>query len=105
MGPDIIAQIRRDHVRMLAHQGKRSDGRQLRELRPIHMETGLIETAEGSCRVHLGDTDVLVGIKASLGEPFSDTPDKGVLTTNVELLPIASPRFDSGPHPHIGRNI
>ena len=45
----------------------------------------------------IGNTDVLVGVKMEVGQPFADTPDKGVLTTNAELIPMASPTFESGP--------
>jgi exosome complex component RRP42 len=40
---------------------------------------------------------VLVGVKMTVGAPFADTPNKGVLSTNAELIPMASPNFESGP--------
>jgi len=40
---------------------------------------------------------VLVGIKIEVGQPFSDTPNEGVLTVNAELVPLASPTFEPGP--------
>ncbi len=40
---------------------------------------------------------VLVGIKLGIGQPYSDNPDKGILTVNSELTPIASPYFEQGP--------
>jgi len=45
----------------------------------------------------LGKTEVLVGVKVETGEPFSDTPNEGVLTVNAELVPLASPTFEPGP--------
>ncbi len=39
----------------------------------------------------------MVGIKIEIGEPFADVPNKGVLTVNAELVPLASPTFESGP--------
>jgi exosome complex component RRP42 len=57
----------------------------------------LIERAEGSARVLLGKTQVLVGVKVETGEPFPDTPNEGVLTVNAELVPVASPNFEPGP--------
>jgi exosome complex component RRP42 len=47
--------------------------------------------------VRLGKTEVLVGIKIDVGTPFPDVPDKGVLTVNAELVPLASPVFEPGP--------
>jgi exosome complex component RRP42 len=56
-----------------------------------------IPRAEGSCLGKLGDTTVLVGVKLDIGEPYPDSPDRGTLITNAELLPLASPAFESGP--------
>jgi exosome complex component RRP42 len=61
------------------------------------IEEGLIERAEGSARIRLGKTEVLVGVKIATGEPFPDTPNEGVLTVNAELVPLASPAFEPGP--------
>jgi exosome complex component RRP42 len=69
----------------------------LRDYREIKIEQGLIERAEGSARVLLGKTEVLVGVKVETGKPFDDTPNEGVLTVNAELVPVASPNFEPGP--------
>jgi exosome complex component RRP42 len=61
------------------------------------IEEGLIERAEGSARIRLGKTEVLVGVKIATGEPFPDTPNEGVLTVNAELVPLASASFEPGP--------
>jgi exosome complex component RRP42 len=61
------------------------------------LEQGIIERAEGSARVLLGKTEVLVGAKIEVGEPFPDTPNEGVLTVNAELVPLASSTFEPGP--------
>ena len=42
-------------------------------------------------------TKVMVGVKLEAGAPFPDTPEEGVLTVNVELVPLASPTFEPGP--------
>ena len=36
-------------------------------------------------------------MKVETGEPFSDTPNEGVMTVNAELVPLASPNFEPGP--------
>jgi exosome complex component RRP42 len=69
----------------------------LLDTREIKIEQGVIEKAEGSARVLLGKTDVLVGVKVETGEPFPDTPDDGVMTVNAELVPLAHPNFEPGP--------
>ncbi|MFA5312079.1 MAG: exosome complex protein Rrp42 [Methanomassiliicoccales archaeon] len=97
MARSVVSEIKRDHIHKLLSTGKRVDGRAWDEFRPISIETNYVESAEGSARVHLGNTDVLVGVKMLIGTPFADTPDKGVLSTNAELIPMASPSFEAGP--------
>ena len=92
-----VSRIRQKQIAQLIADGKRLDGRGLTEYRPIQIETGIIEKAEGSARVRLGKTEVMVGVKIGIGEPFSDRPNDGVLTTNAELVPLASPEFEAGP--------
>lgn len=41
----------------------RLDGRQCLHVRPVELELAVIAQAAGSARVHLGATDVLVGVK------------------------------------------
>jgi len=93
----IISLIRRKQIAQLIAGGKRLDGRGLTDYRPIQIETGIIEKAEGSARVRLGKTEVMVGVKIGLGQPFSDRPNDGVLTVNSEFVPLASPEFEAGP--------
>lgn len=92
----IISRIRKNQIAQLISSGKRLDGRGPTEYRPIQIETGIIGKAEGSARVRLGKTEVLVGVKIGIGEPFSDRPDDGVLTVNSEFVPLASPEFEAG---------
>ncbi len=94
---NIIAEIQRDHMYNLLMRGERVDGRAFDEYRPISIETGVIARAEGSAHVKIGESQVVVGVKIQIGTPFSDTPDKGVIITNAELIPMASPSFESGP--------
>lgn len=76
---------------------KRFDGRKMDEFRDFEIEYDVSNKAEGSARVKLGKTDVIVGIKLAPGEPYPDSPDKGNLTVSADLLPLASPRFEMGP--------
>jgi len=94
---EIVVHIKKKRITELLASGKRVDGRGLTDYREIRLEEGVIERAEGSARVRLGKTDVLVGVKIGTGTPFSDVPDKGVLTVNAELVPLASPSFEPGP--------
>jgi exosome complex component RRP42 len=93
----IIIGIKRKRIAELVSSGKRLDGRGLTDYREIQVESGVIERAEGSARIRLGKTEVVVGIKIGTGEPFPDIPNQGVLTVNAELVPLASPYFEPGP--------
>lgn len=94
---DIIPEITRKSIVNLVNNKERIDGRTLHEFRDISIETGVISKAEGSSRVKLGNTQIIVGVKPQIGEPFPDTPELGVILTNSELLPMASPTFEPGP--------
>ena len=78
-------------------ENKRFDGRKLLEHRDISVELDISNKAEGSARIKIGKTEVLVGVKLGIGEPYPDSPDKGNLTVSADLLPLASPRFEQGP--------
>ena len=93
----IMESIKRKKISELLKYDKRLDGRGLMDFRKIKIETGMIGTAAGSSLVSLGNTKVMTGIKVETGTPFTDKPKSGVLTTNVELTPLASPNFEAGP--------
>ena len=97
MTSTMASKVRQRRVAQLISGGKRLDGRELTDYREVKVESGLIERAEGSARVRLGKTEVLVGVKIETGAPFPDTPNEGVLTVNAELVPLASPSFEPGP--------
>ena len=89
--------IKRDYLTKLAENGKRVDGRKFDEFRKIEIETDVVSKAEGSAKVRIGNTQVITGIKMDIGEPYSDSPDSGVMATAAELIPLASPDFEAGP--------
>ncbi len=93
----VMVRVKQKQIAELIAKGKRMDGRGLTDYREIKVEQGIIEKAEGSGRVLLGKTEVMVGIKVEIGKPYPDTPNEGVLTVNTELVPLASPTFEAGP--------
>jgi exosome complex component RRP42 len=93
----LVTRVRLQQIEKMIEKAKRLDGRGLGDYREIKIEQGLIEKAEGSARVLLGKTEVLVGVKVETGTPFPDTPNHGVMTVNAELVPLASPTFEPGP--------
>ena len=70
----IVTRVKLKQIEQQIEKGKRLDGRGLSDYREIKIEQGLIERAEGSARVLLGKTEVLVGVKIGTGTPFPDTP-------------------------------
>ena len=93
----IVPMIKKQSYLSLYRKGSRMDGRDLETPRNVRVETGVIEKAEGSAMVRLGNTQVIAGVKIDVGSPFRDTPDQGVLTVHAEFVPLASPLFEPGP--------
>jgi exosome complex component RRP42 len=93
----LISDIERNHILALTKKGHRIDGRGFKDVRDITIETSYIPKAEGSSKVTLGNTIIVAGVKVSIGSPYSDTPDSGVITVNAELSPMASPEYEPGP--------
>ena len=89
--------ITRERIIKYLEEGKRFDGRKLDEFREITIEPNISKNAEGSVRVKIGKTEVLVGVKMAVGTPYPDSPDKGNLMVTAEFLPLSSPRFELGP--------
>ncbi len=88
----------RSHIISLLNANVRLDGRKLSEYRkPIEVEYDIVKTAEGSARVKIGETEVIVGVKMEVGEPYPDTPNEGTIIVGAELLPLSNPEFELGP--------
>lgn len=92
-----VSNLTKEKLRKIFAEGKRFDGRGLLDLRDLEITYDVANTAEGSARVKMGKTEVVVGIKLEIGTPYPDSPDKGNLMVSGDLLPLASPRFESGP--------
>jgi exosome complex component RRP42 len=93
----IVEEVRRAKLSELLLEGKRLDGRGLLDYRSLSFEVNVIEKAQGSARVRLGNTQVIAGVKTAVLPPFPDTPNEGVLIVNAEILPLASPYTEPGP--------
>lgn len=86
-----------ERIKEYLSEGKRFDGRKPDEFRELVIEKNVSKKAEGSVRVKLGKTEVIVGVKVAVGQPYADSPNKGNLMVTAELLPLSSPRFENGP--------
>lgn len=95
---ETISHMDRDFISDLLRKGERLDGRGFVEYRDLEIEANVVPAkAEGSALVRLGDTSIVAGVKVLVGEPYGDSPDKGVLMVTAEMSPIASPLFELGP--------
>lgn len=94
---DILFELQGEKAKAYLSKGKRVDGRSLTEYRPISIIPKFSKNADGSCRVNIGETDVIAGIKMEIGTPYPDSPDEGSISVGAEFTPMASPIFETGP--------
>jgi exosome complex component RRP42 len=92
-----VSNLTKNKLKSMFEEGKRFDGRGLMDVRDFEVEYGVSNKAEGSARVKMGKTEVIVGVKLATGSPYSDSPNKGNLMVSADLLPLASPRYEMGP--------
>lgn len=97
MEEDTTPKITEERIKKYLEQGKRFDGRNPGDFRELTIESGVSKKAEGSVRVRLGKTEVIVGVKMDVGEPYPDSGNKGNLMVTTELLPLSSGRIELGP--------
>src|SRR5919112_6336829 len=93
----IVEHLRKQQMWEAISKGKRLDGRNLDDMRPLEIEIDIIKKADGSAKVKLGNSEVIAGIKVETGEPFEGLENKGALIVTAEVLPIASPYIEPGP--------
>ena len=92
-----IPNINKRRIMTLLKEGKRLDGRKPFDYREIQVETGVSINAEGTARVKVGKTEVIVGVKMSTQEPYTDHEDEGTMVTGMEYSPVAGERWEGGP--------
>lgn len=93
----MMNETQKRHLIEALNKNVRADGRKLDEFRQVILERSVSETAEGSARVKIGNTEVMVGVKLSIDKPYPDSPDNGNLMVGAELLPLSNPAFELGP--------
>lgn len=67
--------------KLLREDGKRLDGRDLTEVRPIKMEVGVIKSADGSAYLEWGDNKIFVAVYGprEVHPHHLSKPDRGIL--------------------------
>ncbi|KAK7601834.1 hypothetical protein V9T40_009275 [Parthenolecanium corni] len=72
----------------------RNDGRKRNDYRPMELETDVVTHASGSARLRLANTDILVGVKAEIDVPSSETPTIGKIEFFIDCSANATPTFE-----------
>lgn len=85
-----LKKIKRKFLISLFKENLREDKRNFFDYRELKIKVGVIENAEGSALVELGNTKVICGVKLEIMEPFPEKPDEGIIITNLDLTPLAS---------------
>ncbi|MBN3305521.1 EXOS7 protein, partial [Amia calva] len=83
----------------------RVDGRGCEDYRHMEIETDVVSNTDGSARVKLGHTDILVGVKAEIGKPKPMVPDEGFLEFFVDCSANATPQFEGRGGEDLGTEI
>jgi exosome complex component RRP42 len=86
-----------ERIKKYLREGKRFDGRSLLDFRKITIEKNISKKSEGSVKVKIGKTEMVVGVKLDVSAPYADSPNKGNLMVTAEMLPLSSQRFEAGP--------
>ncbi|MBR9706302.1 exosome complex protein Rrp42 [Candidatus Pacearchaeota archaeon] len=92
-----LPNINKKRIESLLSQDKRLDERKLFDYRDIIIETGISGNAEGSARVRIGKTEVIVGVKLGTQTPYTDHEDEGTMITGMEFSPMCGERYEGGP--------
>jgi exosome complex component RRP42 len=93
----MLPKINQKRIISLLKEGKRIDRRSNFDFRDIKIETGISNNAEGTARVKIGKTEVIVGVKMGTQEPYTDHEDEGTMVTGMEFSPICHSRYEPGP--------
>jgi exosome complex component RRP42 len=92
-----ITNINKKKIIQLLKDNQRFDKRKNLDFRDIEIETGISINAEGTSRVKIGKTEVIVGVKMDVQEPYPDHEDEGTMITSMEFSPMSGERYESGP--------
>ncbi|MEK6936365.1 MAG: exosome complex protein Rrp42 [Nanoarchaeota archaeon] len=92
-----LTNITKKQIEELLKKDKRMDGRTHLDYRELEIETNISKNAEGTARVRLGKTEVIVGVKMDVQIPYPDHDDEGTMMVGMEFSPISGGRYENGP--------
>eukprot|EP00343_Euplotes_focardii_P012122 CAMPEP_0205830164 /NCGR_PEP_ID=MMETSP0206-20130828/40257_1 /ASSEMBLY_ACC=CAM_ASM_000279 /TAXON_ID=36767 /ORGANISM="Euplotes focardii, Strain TN1" /LENGTH=277 /DNA_ID=CAMNT_0053133553 /DNA_START=56 /DNA_END=889 /DNA_ORIENTATION=+ len=88
-----ISSNERLFIKQGIEQNARNDGRTRMDYRVFQLTTGVIPNANGSARIKIGNTHVLVGVKVEIEKPDFARPDAGRVECSVDISAGAAPHF------------
>jgi exosome complex component RRP42 len=83
----------------------RIDGRSRQDFRKFEIKRNVISNTNGSAQLQLGNTSVLVGVKAELDSPTKSAPDCGKVQFFVDCSALASPEFEGREGEELGSHL
>jgi len=89
-----LSVLEKEYVRQGVAVGVRGDGRGPQDYRAFSLQLGIIGQANGSCRIKLQNTEMLVSVKTEISDTDETAPECGKLLVHVECCPSASPEYD-----------
>ena len=90
-----------DEIQWFDEEGKRTDGREKDELRPVNMEVGVLEEADGSALVEVGNTRVVASVfgPQDLHPKHLQESDRAVIKMRYNMAPFSvDDRMSPGPN-------
>ncbi len=84
----------------LDENGRRLDGREINELRPVEIEADVLERADGSCHIKLGDNKILAAVYGprEVHPRHLQEPDRAIVRYNYSMASFSvSDRKRPGP--------
>jgi exosome complex component RRP41 len=78
-------------IQLIDKKGKRLDGRKLDELRPIKIEAGVLDRADGSCYLEWGDNKVIAGVYGprEVHPRHMQNPLRGIVRARYNMTPFS----------------
>jgi exosome complex component RRP41 len=78
-------------VKLVNSKGKRTDGRKIDELRPIKLEVGIIESADGSAYIEQGKNKILAAVygPCEVHPRHLEQPDRAILKCRYHMAPFS----------------
>ncbi|XP_022179635.1 exosome complex component RRP42 isoform X2 [Myzus persicae] len=83
----------------------RCDGRSRQDYRPLELEMDIVSNANGSARLRLANSDILVCVKVEIDTPLPEAPKDGKVEYFVDCSANATPAFEGRGGEHLAAEL